>query len=418
MTKTSSEIKKQKQQFVVILTIVFLGFLGSSMPYLIFPALFLNPEYSILPISFEESKAVVLLGITLAAYPLGQFIGAPILGALSDDYGRKQILSTSLLLAAFFNFLTGIAIEGRLLGLLIVSRFAAGLMEGNISIARAIAADMKTISKHKTFGKINAAASVAFILGPLIGGVMTDKNLLENLTTSTPFYVICVIFLGIAALSASVLKNIARNVSSEIKTFWQRIHLTKRMSELFVNKRLRFLMVTSTLFTLAVDVFYEFGPVYLTDKWSFGPIQLIIYNGVLCVGLAIGNGILPSFCASRISNKWAVICSMGGMALFLIGMVLASSVPVMLLLFALSGLVIGLAVTVLTVKISDSAPNTIQGEVMGVQLSLRVLGDAVICLFGGAVLLLSFKLILIIAAAISTLALMYYVLLFRSRKNA
>jgi predicted MFS family arabinose efflux permease len=277
---------------------------------------------------------------------------------------------------------------------------------------------MKTISKHKTFGKINAAASVAFILGPLIGGVMTDKNLLENLTTSTPFYVICVIFLGIAALSASVLKNIARNVSSEIKTFWQRIHLTKRMSELFVNKRLRFLMVTSTLFTLAVDVFYEFGPVYLTDKWSFGPIQLIIYNGVLCVGLAIGNGILPSFCASRISNKWAVICSMGGMALFLIGMVLASSVPVMLLLFALSGLVIGLAVTVLTVKISDSAPNTIQGEVMGVQLSLRVLGDAVICLFGGAVLLLSFKLILIIAAAISTLALMYYVLLFRSRKNA
>ena len=80
----------------------------------------------------------------------------------------------------------------------------------------------------------------------------------------------------------------------------------------------------------------------------------------------------------------------------------------MMLLFALSGLVIGLAVTVFTVKISDSAPSAIQGEVMGVRLSLLVLGDAIICLFGGALLLLSPKLILIVAAVMTVGAAAYY----------
>ena len=110
----------------------------------------------------SESSHALFLGITLAAYPLGQFIGSPILGALSDDYGRKRLLSGSLLITAICNLFTGFAIEWQQLGLLIVSRFMAGLMEGNIAIARAMAADIKTISKHETFGKINAVTSIAY----------------------------------------------------------------------------------------------------------------------------------------------------------------------------------------------------------------------------------------------------------------
>src|SRR5437899_299513 len=96
-----------KRQLTTILFIVFFGFLGISMPYLIFPALFLNPDYTILTQDWSPSSNALLLGVTLAAYPLGQFIGAPILGALSDDYGRKRLLSGSLLIAALCNLLTG-----------------------------------------------------------------------------------------------------------------------------------------------------------------------------------------------------------------------------------------------------------------------------------------------------------------------
>jgi MFS family permease len=246
--------KKQKRQFWVILTIVFIGFLGISMPYLIFPALFLNPAYSILPDGWGPSSHALFLGITLAAYPLGQFIGSPILGALSDDYGRKGLLSVSLVLTGFFNLLTGFAIEGHLLWLLIVSRFAAGLMEGNVAIARAMAVDLKTISKHNSFGKINAATSIAYLIGPLLGGLMTDKSLWEDLTTATPFYVVCILFLCLAALSAGVLEKKEIITSAKIRTFWERINFVKRLFVLFLNKRLQFFMLISTAFTLAREL--------------------------------------------------------------------------------------------------------------------------------------------------------------------
>lgn len=403
--------KKQQRQFWVILTIVFLGFFGISMPYLIFPALFLNPAYSILPVEWSESSHALFLGITLAAYPLGQFIGAPILGAMSDDYGRKQVLSGSLLIAAFCNLLTGLAIDWHSLGVLIASRFTAGIMEGNIAIARAMAADIKAISKHKAFGKLNASASIAYLLGPLLGGLMTDKGLLEELTPAVPFYFCGLLFFCLAALAGGVLENASTYLQNTHLTFWQRINFIKRMGALFSNKRLRFLMIASTFFTLAVDIFYEFGPVHLTILWELEPAQLVLYNAVLCVALAIGNGWLPSFISKHVSNRAIIMSSTGAFTLFMLGLALTHSSTLVLILFALSGFVIGLTVTVFTVKISDSVSNAIQGEVMGVQMSLRVLGDAIICLFGGMLLLLSSKIILIIAALMSAVAMAYYSLL-------
>jgi NADH:ubiquinone oxidoreductase subunit 2 (subunit N) len=89
----------------------------------------------------------------------------------------------------------------------------------------------------------------------------------------------------------------------------------------------------------------------------------------------------------------------------------------MISLFTLSGFVIGLSVTLLTVKISDSVSNAIQGEVMGVQLSLRVLGDAIICILGAALLFLSSKLILIFASLLSIGTTLYYLLAYKKHPS-
>lgn len=406
----------ERRQFWVILLIVFLGFIGISMPYLIFPALFLNPEYTIIPAHWGDSSRAIWLGITLAAYPLGQFFGSPILGSLSDDYGRKKLLSGSLLVAGLCNLLSGFAIVAEQLPLLVISRFAGGLMEGNIAIARAMAADLTTISKHEGFGKINAAASIAFLIGPLIGGLISDRTVFEYFTPATPFYGICLIFVVLAVLSSIVLNKGITNKPLESRSFFERINLFQRLKALFKNRRLRFLMIVSTSYTLAIDVFYEFAPVYLTIKWTLNPAELIVYNAVLCAALAFGNGWLPAYLSSRVSNRRACIASMGGFAVFLIAIVLIETPWLMMLFLTLSGFVIGLGVTLLTVKISNSASDSIQGEVMGVQLSLRVLADAVICVLGGFLLLFSPKLILILAALISAGAVAYYAFYARANK--
>lgn len=401
--------KQQRQQFWVILLIVFLGFLGISMPYLIFPALFINPTLSILPPEWSEFSRALFLGITLAAYPLGQFFGSPILGSLSDDYGRKHLISITLLISAFCNVLTGYAIIHQQLTLLIISRFMAGLMEGNIAIARAMAADLTLLSKHETFGKINAVTSTGYLIGPLLGGLISDNSLSEYLTVATPFYFSAFLFIALAGLSTLVLKQGARSTAAA-RSFWQRINLVKRLGELFSNKHLKFLMIISTSYTLAIDIFYEFAPVYLTVKWSLDPAQLVIYNAILCFTLAIGNGWLASFLSTRVSIRGTIISAIGLFSLLVLGVALTDSTVIMMLLFALCGLTISASMTLLTVKISNSVSDSIQGETMGVQLSLRVLGDAFICLFGGVLLFFSAKLILILAAVLSALTMGYYLL--------
>lgn len=411
----NKEQRDQKRQFWVVFTIVFLGFVGISAPYLIFPPLFLNAEYSFLPPLWGHSMRAFFLGLTLAVYPLGQFIGSPILGALSDDYGRRRLLSGSLVIASFCNLLTAYAVSRQHLTLLIISRFIAGLMEGNVAIARAMCADLKTLSKHETFGRMNAAISIAYIVGPFLGAIMTDKNLLPWLEVSTPFIFISILFLSLAILSSIILKESLKIATDIVPTIWERFNFIVRLRRLFHNKEVKVLLLSSSCFTLAVDVFYEFGPVYLTEKWHLLPSGLIVFNGIICLGLAVGNAWLPKFLTARTSSQKSIIVAMGTFTLILIAIVLTNSRLLMLIWCVFIGMSIGLAVTLLTVKISDAVSENKQGEVMGTQLSLRVLGDGIICLVGALLLMITSKIILIIAAGVALIAMGYYQL--HSRKK-
>lgn len=404
---------QQRKQFRILLAVIFIGFLGLSMPYLIFPALFLNPDYVVFLANEDTSVRSIMLVLTLAVYPLGQFIGSPILGSLSDEYGRKKLISISLIFAAFSSLLSAWAIDGKYLWLLILSRFIAGLMEGNLAIARAMATDMKSISKHETFGKINAYASIAFILGPLLGGVLSEKSWFNH-SISFPFYVICLLFAFLALITYVWLKPIPRKTAIIKRSIWERVNLPKKFSCLFVNKKARFLILVSTSLTLAIDIFYEFAPIYLTVSWLLSPAQLTLYNASLCIGLAIGDAFLPKFLSRFISHFWLISVSTIIFTLCLIGLPYTQSAFLMLTYFFLIGIFVGLAVTLITIDISEATTEEAQGEVFGVQLSLRVLGDAFICIFGGFLLLLSSSIVLLIASIISFLTACYYFKIFKT----
>src|SRR5512140_1112733 len=112
------------------------------------------------------SATPIVIGILQATYPLMQFIGAPILGRLSDRFGRKPILIISQIgtLAGFL--LLGIA---NTLALLFISRIIDGLSGANMSTAQAAMAD-STSAKNRTqgLGLLGAAFGVGFVLGPMI----------------------------------------------------------------------------------------------------------------------------------------------------------------------------------------------------------------------------------------------------------
>lgn len=403
-----TSLEAQKAQLWAILAIVLFGFLGLSMPYLTFPSLFLNSDYGLLPPSWSEADRGLALGVTLAAYPFGQFFGSPILGALSDDYGRRKTMAFTLIVASICSLFSAYALVWKELWVLIGSRFAAGLMEGNLAIARSMAADLKGLSKHETFGKINAATSVGYVVGPLIGGVLSDKTVNPNLSSSTPFFVISLLFFLLSIVSLLVLKERPRPITGPFRSFGERINFVARLRVLCQNTTLKWLLGVVTLHTIAVDIFYEFGPVFLTAEWGLGPAELALYNAVLSISLTVGGAFVAGWLAERYPDRRILFWSMLTMTVELSIMPITSLPVGMTTLFILLGLSISVTTTNLTVQVSDAVSDKIQGEVMGVQTSLRVLGDTVICLAGGTMLAVSPALVLVVAALLSLYSLVLY----------
>lgn len=395
-----SEMRKERRQLWVISSVVFFGFVGLSMPYLLFPALFLPPESAVLGTGWDLPIRSILLGVTLAAYPLGQFMGAPILGVLSDEMGRRRVLVLSLLCAAGANLCTAFALIAGSLPFVIATRFLAGLMEGNLAIARAMATQLRQIDKRKAFGRIDALASISYVVGPLLGGLLADPTVHAEFTFATPFYVVSVLFVLVAVAARCMLQETRQVEAVAVRTLRERFAFYPRLQRLMHNGRLRTMLGIATLFTLAVDIFFEFGPAYLTEVWGLGPAHLARYNSLLSMALALSCGWLSVCLVQRFPQKQVIAGSMSLYSAVLSTLLLTTNLRFVAVLFFLAGVGIGIASSLLTVEVSEAAPAEIQGEVMGVQTSLRVLGDAGICLVGGLLFALSPVLVLLLAAGL------------------
>ena len=111
------------------------------------------------------------VGLLFASYSVMQLVFAPVLGRLSDKYGRRPILLMSLLGTAIGFLILGFATT---LWMLFVGRIIDGISGGNISTAQAYIADVTTKeNRAKGMGLIGAAFGLGFVFGPAIGGILS-----------------------------------------------------------------------------------------------------------------------------------------------------------------------------------------------------------------------------------------------------
>ena len=408
------KMQNEKQQLLIILSIVLISFIGTSIAYPIFPPLFLHPtQGSIIPADWNNTLRSIFLGGALAAYPLGQFIGSPILGGCSDRYGRKRMLIISLSSCATGYLLTTFSILFSWIWILILSRFLTGFMEGNLAIVRAMAADLTTINKYKSFGRINGAASIGYVMGPIFGGFLSDNTLVSWFSYAVPFFLAALISCLTALLAARKLTETKRETAFPMVSIWQRFNLIRRFQFIFRHSEtLKYLLIASFIFTLSVDIFYEFGPVYLTGLWAMTPAGIAMYNAALCISLAIGSGWLPHQLSKYFPMPHIIAGSIFAVALIFGLMVIWPTQLFAFILFGLAGFCIAIVTTNLTIQTSNAADTSIQGEAMGAQLGLRMLGDACICLAGGFIIISSFTLPIAISFMIAVFAGVLYAMRF------
>src|SRR5476649_3090488 len=111
------------------------------------------------------------LGVLTASFSIAQFFATPVLGSLSDKWGRKPLLLISLA-GTCISFL--MFAEARSLTILFAARILDGLTGGNVSVAQAMVADTSTPqNRAKKFGILGSAFGFGFIIGPAMGGLLS-----------------------------------------------------------------------------------------------------------------------------------------------------------------------------------------------------------------------------------------------------
>src|SRR5258707_12238786 len=152
----------KRSPLIVIFTTVFIDLVGFGI---VIP---------VLPFYVEGTKfhaSTRMVGFLFATYSIMQLIFTPILGRLSDKYGRRPVLFLSLLGTSLGFFVLGFA---NTLWMVFAGRIIDGITGGNISTAQAYIADITTIeNRAKGMGLIGAAFGLGFIFGPAIGGILS-----------------------------------------------------------------------------------------------------------------------------------------------------------------------------------------------------------------------------------------------------
>ena len=186
-TENKVETNKIFGQLILIHIIVLLTYIGLSLPYSIFPSLFAANKSNI---------SILQYSLLISIYPLGQAIGMVIFGNISDTSGRKKVLLFTLCGAMITYLFSGVLIATHSYILLTIIRFFCGMFEGNYSIALSVVHDLAQRpgkTKVKWFGRINIALTLGFIIGPFLGSIFSDKNIISWFDYSTPFYLAALI---------------------------------------------------------------------------------------------------------------------------------------------------------------------------------------------------------------------------------
>lgn len=237
------------------------------------------------------------IGIMTALYATMQFIFAPVLGALSDNIGRRPVLLISLAGAAINYVIMAFAPH---LWLLLLGRAVAGLSSANVSVAMAYITDITPEEERaRRFGLFSAMFGVGFIIGPVLGGLLGD-------------YWVRLPFIAAAVLNACNLLMALCMLPESRTPSRQKIDL----ASLNPLRPLRWVFTMKPLLPIILVYFFlsAAGEAYGTC-WALWGTDTFAWNG-LWIGLSLGafgvcqtlvQAFLPGPAARLLGERWAVI---------------------------------------------------------------------------------------------------------------
>src|SRR5450432_3667606 len=361
---------RQRSPLFVLFLTVFIDLVGFGI---IIPVLPLYAEH------FHASPMAI--GWLTGIYSGMQIIFTPILGKLSDRFGRRPVLMVSIAGTAVGFALMGMATA---LPLLFAARILAGITGGNISIPQAYIADVTTPEQRsRSMGLIGAAFGLGFTFGPMIGGIMS------RISYSAPFYFAA----ALAAVNVMLLYFLLpESLSAEYRS---RPHERTRLAEIFQHGHGRmfaglvatyFFTITgfaimTTLFALFTEK--HFGYDAHQNGYIFGFIGII---AVIVQGGLIGR-LVKMFGETALARVGLL-----GLALAMACLPLVATLPRLLAVCALLAVANSLVTPTLNGLASQMIDRGWQGRALGLMQSAGSAGRLIGPLLGGWLLMFDLRL--------------------------
>ena len=317
----------------------------------------------------------LMVSLILSLFSLLQFISAPILGRLSDVFGRKPLLIASQV-STFISFL----VLGRAttLGMIFLSRAIDGALGSNYTIAQAYISDISSKKdRSKAFGISGMAFGFGFLIGPAIGGYLSRFGF------SVPAFVAAGIALVTIVLTALYLPETVKR-EKELEKI-KIIDLKVFSKYLTNNKTVRPLMILLT-YSLTHVIWSSNFALYFDKKIGFTATEvgwILAYVGLISI-------FIRGFLLGRLVDLWGEVKAkkMGMVSIFvgLIGMMIVPSVWWILPIITLFAFGSGLVRPLMMGAVSKSASESEQGAVMGVANSIGCVAQIVGPVAGGYLL--------------------------------
>lgn len=366
---------RKKLSLGTIFFTVFLDLVGVGIVMPVTVPLLLNPASGVLPYEYSESFRTILLGFLIASYPVASFFGGPMLGALADKYGRKRLLMLSLVGSMIGYLIFALGIYWQSIYLLFLSRLIDGFSGGNISIVQAAIADISDdSSKAKNFGLIGLAFGVGFVIGPFIGGKLSDPSLVSWFNYDTPFLFaafLCLVNFGL------VVRNFEETLESPVHRPVNAFTGINNLKQALSDLRIRALFVAVFFYHLGFSFFTQFFQVYLVKRFSYTQSEIGNYFAYIGLCIALVQGIVVRRLAVRFPSKQILRYSLPGLAVALFCMLLPQNGWQLYIVSPFIALFQGSSAPNSTSLVSQNAPRGEQGKMLGINQSVLSVGLAV-----------------------------------------
>ena len=384
------------KRLMPLLLVLFIDSMGMGLFFPVLSILIIDPSQRFLSPNHSMEERQFIYGVIISVYMFSWFFGAAILGDVSDFIGRKKSLLICLGGAVIGYAIAGLSIAMDSIALMVIGRLIAGFTAGSQAIAQAAIVDLSDANnKSRNMSWMVLTLSLGFLLGPILGGILSSASLISWFDYTIPMYFAA--FISLVNIGLLVyLFNETFIPHKKLELHWLRA--IDIFISAFKHKAVRRLSLVLLLMEVGWGAYFSFIVTFLVNLFHFTALQSGLFLSLVALGFSCGSGIAVPLCLRYMSLKQSVINSFIVAGLIILWMVISGSLWVSLVVAFLVGTSIAVCYSNILTMLSNQVSATEQGWVMGMTGSVGALCFALTSLLGSVVSFLGLSAPMIIAA--------------------